>query len=401
MNWPFIFGISFLVILTLGLSAMLHFFKKNNTVNNLNLYEQIDILKNNNSKEAICAPSFKIVPINIPLGIFIDYENCHNFYFEFSIIESIIKDYTKHTLDLLFYDEEHFSNSSIISIGSNNVIEKDKKHDLILIKYKLLKDVLYKQETFYQVTSFLESYIISKLNITLLNPDNSINFKDYKEKHIHILKEMDKRNMYSIACKAQLRLKKFFFIKIDYNKLERFFINKETINVYKLFLKKIVDFISTAIETMTNLKQQESADAYQILVTFRTNNTKFSLSPHRIIINERKELKIIDLKDFVRNLIINMKHKVLHVLGLPHSYFFDSVMKCTEEKIQKDNLFYFFPRDINMLHICYDKSNITKNQYAFNNNNNNIMKSELELNLFINNYDLFLKRYNSLVFEYR
>jgi hypothetical protein len=397
MNWSFIFSISILVLLTLGLSIGLHFFKNFNTDKKLNLYEQIDILENDNSKDTICTKDIKIIPIKGPLGIFIDYENCHNFYLEFLIIESIIKGYSKQFPNLLFYDEEHFSNSSIITIGNSKIIEKDKKRDIIYIKYKLLKDILYNQIIFDKITDILKSYIQTKLNITLLEFNTVVNFKNFKQKYIHILKDIDRRNMYSIVCQETLQSKKKFFIKVDYNKIERFFVNKETIEIYKMFLNRIVEFISIAIETMSMLKNEEDSESYKILLTFRTNNSNFILSPHKVIINENKELKIDNLKEFVSNLIITMKHKIFHSLGFPHSYFFDSVMLDIEDKIQKENLFYFFTRDINMLHICYEKNNNIKNQFTFLENNNNINKSEFELNLFINDYELFLKRYISLI----
>lgn len=385
MNWPFAIGISILVLLTLGISIGTQFFKSFNTDNSLNLYEENDILKNNNSTNN------KIIPINDKLGIFVDFENCPNFYFEFLILKAIIQDFSNN-LPNLFYDEEHYTNSSIITIGNNNNIDKDKKHDIILIKYKLLKDILYNQVTFDKILDIIKSYIEVKFNITLLDY-NFINFKNYKEKYIDIQKKMDKKNIYSINCIDSLRLKKSFFIKIDYNKIERFFINKDVIEIYKLYLKRIVSFITIAIEGMTGLENIEDEESYKILITFRTNSSNYGLSPRRIILTENKKLKISNIKEFVINLIISIKHKILHSLGFPHFYFFDSIMNNLENNKQRNNLFYFFKHDIDMLHMCYEKSNNTKNNFAFLGNNNNFNKSESELILFLNNYDMFLKQY--------
>lgn len=397
MNWPFVIGISVLVLITLGFSIGIHFLKDFNTDSNSNLYEQFDILKNNISKDIKHGSSNKINPVKGPLGIFIDFENCPNFYLEFLVVKSIIKDYSKQIPTLLFYDEEHYSNSSIIMVGSTKKAEKDKKRDVITIKYRLLKDILYNQIVFDRITNFLKSYIQTKLNNTLLDFNTSVNFKNYKEKHVHILKDIDKRNMYSIACQENLRLKKSFFIKIDYNKIERFFINKETVEIYKMFLKQIVEFISISIESLTTLKMKDDPESYMMLITLKMNTSQFSVSPHKIIISEDKELKITDLKEFVRNLIITTKHQILHSFGFPHTYFFDSVMNDLKTKIQRDNLFYFFKRDINMLHICYEKTNNTKNEFSFI-ENNNMIKSDFELNLFINDYVSFLKRYKLISF---
>lgn len=329
-----------------------------------------------------------------PLGIYVDFIYNPNFNTELKIVQYILLEILNKTKINFFYDFENLSNSTVITTGYEEGYIIGKK-DLITIKPKLLKDVLYNENIFSRIYFLISNYFRIGQNFDIIPEyDRTINYKKYKIVFEEYLKKLDHVNFNNLICRNELKykFKNRFCIKVNYDYINKIFTNDNTKSFYKTFLYRISWFVSKIIAETTNLVEVENDDdCYEIFLTPETDITKVLLLPHSSVITALTNEVIPNDQEFfnkVFRLIITIKHRILHSLGLIHKYTLPSVMANYENVFQKNNLFFIMLEDYEALNQCYGNYEnypyFVKNKKEFN---------QTLFNFFIRDFATFKNEY--------
>lgn len=335
---------------------------------------------------------------SFPKGIYVDLIYNPNFNSELKIVQYILIEILNKTKINFFYDFENLSNSTVITTGFEEGYVLSKRH-LITIKPKLLKDIMYNENIFSRIYNLIYNYFrIGQRYEIIPEYDRTINYKRYKETYKHILKKLDHVNFNNIICRTELinKFKKKICIRVYNNYIDNIFRSNNTAEFYKSNLEKIVWFVSRILDLTTDLKvveQNSNEDCYEIKVYPETDITKVLLFPHAAVItadpNEKINVVAQNYYNKIMLLIITLKHRILHSLGLIHKYSIPSVMANYENEFQKNNLFFLLIEDYEALNQCYGSYNnypyYVKNYSAFN---------ETLFYLFVSNFTRFREEYN-------
>lgn len=311
-----------------------------------------------------------------PLGIYVDFIYNPNFNTELKIVQYILLEILNKTKINFFYDFENLSNSTIITTGFEEGYVIGKK-DLITIKPKLLKDVLYNENIFSRLYFLIYNYFRIGQRIDIIPEyDRTINYKQYKIIFSEYLKKLDHVNFNNLVCRNELKykFKNRFCIKVNEEYIDRIFIHQNTKNFYKTFLSRIAWFVSKILSESTNLIEIENDDnCYEIFLMPETDITKVLLLPHASVITALSNEVIPSNQEFFNKLfqlVITIKHRILHSIGLLHKYALPSVMANYENVFQKNNLFFILLEDYEALNQCYGSYEkypyFVKNKKEFN-----------------------------------
>lgn len=172
---------------------------------------------------------------------------------------------------------------------------------------------------------------------------------------------------------------------------------ESTRNFYKVNLYKIAKFSSIILESISTLVFNNKSDCYKILLKPEYDITKVLLYPHKAVITALREENIDslskeDVENKIKDLIITIKHRILHSIGMIHKYYYKSVMANYENNFQKNNLFFYLQEDYESINKCYGDLDNPK-PFDYTMDRDNFEKEEFYE--YIYQFDIFLKRFKS------
>lgn len=296
-------------------------------------------------------------------GIYVDFIYNPKYYFELTVLRQILLDILTGNPQLpYYYDNVHYSNSTIITVGYEHMVSRFSERSVITMKPKLLKDILYTANIFDQIYNFLLSYFRSCISDPTLVPeyDRTINFKRYRNIFADSIVSMDEHNQATTICR-NIELyndenEGRVCIVPVVNASE--FKDPNTAKYWSTILSRLSNFMSELLEStfMMQAFHDRTKPCYRIELKPESDIRRVLLFPHAAVKTaptiERLAFNLDNKKRIADDLIL-FKHRVLHAFGVGHRYSRRSIMNSYDNDWQYQNLFAIMPEDYMAMSRCY------------------------------------------------
>lgn len=299
-------------------------------------------------------------------GIYIDFIYNPKYYFELTVLRHMLLEILNGNPHMrYYYDNVHYPNSTIITVGYEHVASRFSERSVITIKPKLLKDILYTANIFDQLYNFLLSYFRSCIIDPTLVPeyDRTINFKRYRSIFADTLAAMDDHNQATTICRndelygAPNHGRVCVVARVNVTD----FRDADTSMYWQQLLARVSAFMGVLLETtfvMRSTGQAENSNrpCYRIELRPEIDIRRVLLFPHAAVKTamSSESLKFgPETRDRIADDIILFKHRVLHALGVGHRYSRRAIMNSYDNDWQRHNLFGILPEDYAAMAQCY------------------------------------------------
>lgn len=302
-------------------------------------------------------------------GIYIDFIYNPNYYFELSVVKHMLMEIIDNNPNMgYYYDYESKPTSTIISVGYEHFGYKFQHKTVLLLKPKLLKDILYNDDIFKRTYVFLMSFFrfqLGSIDPTMVPEyDRNISFKRYRALFDSTLRRIDESNRDKIVCRNDELYHIYsgrLCIVVDdqyinsltfaHQRTKRYWI--ETLNKISIFMGHMLN------ETFhVNVLSYNSDSCYKIRLRIEPQIRNVLLFSHKAVKTFRTDERIDDndvdgIRQRTLESIILFKHRILHSLGMGHRYWKPSVMRFYDYSFQRNNAFFIMPEDYESLSKCY------------------------------------------------
>lgn len=379
--------------------SLYSFIKEETNIFNPKRYKYEEIYSNSN---------FLKLNLKKSIGVYVNMYN-HKYFNELVILKRLVNDILKISYTKLFYDynSTEFSVCIILrdvdSLLENKINIKNKCAIVqreIILDYKEIGDLMYSDTNFDNILNLLFN-CFSEIDSSFTFPHNPSDIKStsHYENELVISRnkyllnksilDNTKSSSSNLICLSE-EFKKFnnnICLLIDNNSMHS--ISFEFNLFYKIILNKIIWLNKKIINNISNLKiaNMNLSNCYKIYIRVKPKDALHFLN-HEIIVahNEFVLQNQNEYNQKIKDMIIEVKHKLLHILGLVHTYTFTSVMNNYENEFQTNNLFSYSKNDYQLLNSCYGDNNksvlaLTENQ-IFN---------EREFDNFVYDFKSFMK----------
>ena len=330
-------------------------------------------------------------------GIYIDFIYNPNYYLELSIVKYMLIEILQHNPNMgYFYDYESNPTSTIVSVGYEHFGYRFRHRTVLLLKPKLLKDILYNDDIFKRTYVFLMTFFRFQSGndpTTVPEYDRNVNFKRYRKLFETTLLRIDESNKDKIICRNDELYWKYegrMCIEADteYMKIVPFKRNA-TREFWSTTLNKIAVFMRQLLnETIqANVLTAKSDSCYKIHLRLEPNIRNVLLFSHKAVKtherNEEISFTSANVEQQTLQTIILFKHRILHSLGVGHKYAKPSIMRFYNEDFQRNNAFFLMPEDYKSLSMCYgsrkERANPIPYIAAATNNDGETIVNDIEM----------------------
>lgn len=329
--------------------------------------------------------------------IYIDFIYNPHYYYELTVLKFMLGEILGKNKNLHFtYDYDNLPNSTLITVGHEHSMINTNERTIMLIKPKLLKDILYTENLFQQIYMFLFTNLRICDHVNVPEYDRLINLARYRS----IFKEMP-ANIDAVtpnSCRSELLdvYEGRVCVSPDFSYINSLnFKFSETHQYWITLLNQTSTFMNILLANVLQFTPTKT-NCYSIKLRPEPYIRQVLLFPHKaaktICLDEFKNFPLVDSKNAIISDVILYKHRILHALGLSHRYSRASVMNSYEKPWQQPNVFYILPEDYKSLADCYLSSsphrNANSNYVQFNPKPNWLLINEFQFN-----FELFIQKY--------
>lgn len=316
-------------------------------------------------------------------GIFIDPKILSIFFNEVNFLNTILYDIISKNDVNFFLDVENDLESTIITIGDEEMFKFSMFRDIIYLDIVSLKNILHSKEYFRKITKLIFDYLNDCSDDKI--DSTSINFMYYRMIFKNELESIDNENFNKIDCKLNKISEKNFCLWINENYIKNNFM-KVVGDYYINILPKISWFVGNIIEK-------------SFFLTFYNHDDPFTKKKEcyniELVPNLNDKIRLTNLDQFqVKRDIIFFKQQIFQSLGLNKKNIKNSIMNDLKLPLQEEALFYIFNEDLRSIEQCYDSFD-KKNKYIFENTDDiKKTKTKILFNLFNSrNFTMFKKMF--------
>lgn len=306
--------------------------------------------------------------------IYVDLIYNPNYYNELMIVRFMILDIiSRNPQTVTQYDYDNLETSTIVTVGAEHGIDISGDRDLITIKTKLLKDILFNDDVFQQIYHLLLDYFRTNAKTNEVPEfDRFIRLELYRKRFAERLRIIEADNFNKVNCRNdELEVyENKVCIYYDEEYVRTNFKVPATIAYYLKFMPRIIFVVNEIIGKTFNLESRIETnpqdDCYNIELRPEIDVRKVLLFPHRASKDSRSDEVIESTVTAAVNDLILFKHRTFHALGANHKYVRPSVMTVYAKPWQKVALFGLLNEDYDSLGQCYNKRS-EKFVIAYNN----------------------------------